>query len=316
MRTLVIGLLALCCAAPAVARTELPVREVVLSDGARRYATTLRIDGRDVVVGIDTGSVGLRVLARALGDTARAARGNDTAYSYGSGAAFQGPAIRVGVSAGTVGGQIAIMRIDRIGCAERRPDCPVGKVDPAHYGIQGDGLPDQGFAAILGIRLTKGDPVPNPFTALGVKRWIVELPRSGEAAGRIVLDPDDADLAAYARIRVDAAGMTPGCLVGPPALGLICGDTYFDTGAPGLRIFAARPPAPWPNGTAASLVVGEGRTTQSAAVTIGRREQATGMFVEARPNAQRTQLSLGLAPYFIWSVLYDAGRGEIGLKPR
>ena len=49
-------------------------------------------------------------------------------------------------------------------------------------------------------------------------------------------------------------------------------------------------------------------------VTIGRREQASGLFYA--PGRADTRLSLGFAPYFHWSVLYDAGARAIGLKPR
>lgn len=300
---------------PPPARTELPIREVDLSDGVRRYAVTLTIDGQSVDVGLDTGSTGLRVLPRGLGAAGRAAHGEHVTYGYGSGTAFTGPAIRVAVAAGAVAGTIRVMRIDQVGCLERRADCPASKVDPARYGIQGDGLPGEGFAAILGIRL-KHDPVENPLIALGARRWIVELPRPGVPGGRLILDPDDAEIAAYARIGVDADGTAPGCLIGPPAQGKVCGASFFDTGAPGLRVIVPRPPAPWPNGTAATLSVGNGAAMRSAAIQIGRREQATAMLAVPRPDARQTQLSFGLAPYFIWSVLYDADRHEIGLKPR
>lgn len=306
-------------AAPALAdpppRDVVPIHEVDLSDGARRFAVTLIIDGRPVEVGLDTGSVGLRVLPRSLGPAGQAARGERVTYGYGSGTAFVGSAIQAGVAAGAAAGTIRVMRIDRVGCTDGRSDCPAGQVDPAHFGIQGDGLPGEGFGAILGIRLQR-DAIENPLTALGVRRWIVELPRPGETGGRLILDPDDAEIASYRRVALDAAGTAPGCLTGPPAFGRICGSSFFDTGAPGLRVIAARPTAPWPKGTAATLSVGSGAAVQSAAIEIGRRDQATAMLAVPRPDARRTQLSFGLAPYFIWSVLYDADRHEIGLKPR
>jgi len=56
---------------------------------------------------------------------------------------------------------------------------PASLVSAAQYGIQGDGLPGEGFVAIMGVNMGH-DPVPNPLIALGVKRWIVELPRPGE----------------------------------------------------------------------------------------------------------------------------------------
>lgn len=47
-------------ASPALAqRAELPVREVDLPNGDRRFAVTLTIDGKAEEAGIDTGSTGV-----------------------------------------------------------------------------------------------------------------------------------------------------------------------------------------------------------------------------------------------------------------
>jgi hypothetical protein len=291
-------------------RAELPVRLVNLPNGDRRFATTLTIDGKTVEVGIDTGSTGLRVLPHALNSNSDKLKGPIITYSYGAGTAFEGQAITLPVVAGTVAGSIKVMRVMAVGCAPNHPDCPVAHMDLSTYGIQGDGIPGAGFAAILGIRL-KHDEVDNPFTQLGVRRWIIELPRSAGELGRIVLNPDDAEVAGYVRIRVDADGTTPGCLTGPEKL---CGRALFDSGAAGLRVLRSAPFRPWPNGTAAVISVGNGAGSQSISVTIGRRDQASGLVYV--PEAADTRLSLGFAPYFQWSVLYDADGHEIGLKPR
>ena len=285
------------------------MREVDLPNGDRRFATTLRIDGQAVEVGVDTGSVGLRVLRRGLGPTGTGARGPRVRYSYGAGTAFDGQAVSVPVDAGGVAGAVKVMRIDAVGCTAARPDCPVAHADLGAYGIQGDGIAGQGFAAILGIRL-QHDPVDNPFEQLGIRRWLVELPTPGGAPGRIVLNPTDAEVAGYARVAVDAEGTTSGCLIGPEK---ICGRVFFDSGAAGLRVIRAAPFRPWPNGTAATLVVGSGEA-QSMAVTIGRRDQASALLYVASTNG--TQLAFGFAPYFHWSVLYDADAHQVGLKAR
>ena len=297
--------------APAIAqRAELPMREVDLPNGDRRFAVTLTIDGQTEEAGIDTGSTGLRVLPRGLASDALAAKGARVTYGYGAGTAFEGQVVSVPVAAGGVSGSIRIMRIDTVGCYQTRPDCPASQVSPAQFGIQGDGLPGQGFAAILGIRL-QHDTVDNPFEQLGAKRWLIELPTPAGAPGRIVLNPTDEEIAGYARLRVDAQGDTPGCLNGPQK---ICGRAYFDTGAAGLRVIRAQAFQPWPNATPVTITVGEGSAAQSFHVIIGRRDQASALIYAA--GGDETQLSLGLAPYFHWSVLYDADRHEIGLKAR
>ncbi len=297
--------------APALAqRAELPVREVDLPNGDRRFATTVTIDGQAVEVGIDTGSTGLRVLPRGLGVAGKAAHGSKVAYSYGAGTGLEGEAIDVPVGFGAVAGTMRVMRIGAVGCVAGHPDCPVAHADLSSYGIQGDGIAGQGFAAILGIR-PQHDPIDNPFAQLGIRRWIVELPRTAGEAGRLVLNPGDDELAGFARVGIDAQGTTPGCLVGPEA---ICARAFFDSGAAGLRVIRATPFRPWPNGTPASITVGIGAERQAMAVTIGRRDQATGLLYAQ--GAGDPRLSLGFAPYFRWSVLYDTDRRQIGLKPR
>ena len=52
---------------------EVPIREVVLSDGVRRYAVTLTVDGVPIEAQLDTGSTGLRILAPALSGKAASA---------------------------------------------------------------------------------------------------------------------------------------------------------------------------------------------------------------------------------------------------
>ncbi len=74
------------------------------------------------------------------------------------------------------------------------------------------------------------------FAQLGVHRWIMKFPRSAGEHGRIVLNPDDAEIAGYARVGVDNDGTTPGCLIGPNK---VCGRAFFDSGAAGLRVVRA-----------------------------------------------------------------------------
>jgi hypothetical protein len=304
-------LLMLSAASPAFAqRIELPVRMVTLPNGDRRFATSIMIDGRSVEVGIDTGSTGLRVLPRGLGETGRAAKGPRLSYSYGAGTGFEGDAVSVQVAAGAVAGPVKIMRITAVGCTADHPECPVARADLSAYGIQGDGLAGQGFAAILGIRLER-DAIGNPFEQLGVRQWVIELPRSPDETGRIILNPGDAEIAAYARVGVDADGTAPGCLAGPDK---ICGRVFFDSGAAGLRVLSAAPFRIWPNGTPATITFGAGGQAQKFNVIIGRRDQASGLMYAPRRADKR--VSLGFAPYFVWSVLYDADRNQIGVKAR
>ncbi len=279
----------------------------VVFHGVRRYAVSLRIDGQAVEAGLDTGSTGLRVLPRALSAPAVAAHGENTTYSYASGVEFRGHAIRRDVAFGALGGSVPLMRIDHIGCRRDQPDCPFASADPATYGIQGDGVPGQGFAAILGVGL-KPDMVANPLEALGARAWIVELPpprRCGAGPAHpqsrrcrnrgLSADRPRRRRQQSGRLHRGAARAGQGLRAHP-----------LRFGAPGLRIMTAGRLAPWPPGTPAELAVGDRTTTATMTVEIGRREQGSGMMVVPRPDAAQPRISLGIAPYFRWSVLYDA----------
>ena len=86
-----------------------------------------------------------------------------------------------------------------------------------------DGLPDEGFKAILGTDMAP-EKVANPLTAMGVRRWIVELPRPGERGpGRLILNPTREETEGYVMLPMSAPfskmqggglGTTPlpGCL--------------------------------------------------------------------------------------------------------
>lgn len=63
----------------------------------------------------------------------------------------------------------------------------------ADYGIGGDGLPREGFDAILGVSM-RGSDAPsaatNPLSVIGSRHWIVIPPEPGTAApGRLIINP-------------------------------------------------------------------------------------------------------------------------------
>jgi hypothetical protein len=297
-------------------RVELPIREVDLSDGMRRYAVTLDIDGRPIEAALDTGSSGLRVLAPRLSDSAQAAKGHSSSYGYESGAEFKGQDIKLPIAMGAISANAELMRVDAIGCRREKPNCPMGGADLKNFGIMGDMLPGQGFAAIIGTAVNSND-IGNPLVELGVKRWIVDLPRQPGETGKLILNPDDADVATFKRFAIDDRGMFSGCLIAAAKPSQrICAPAIFDSGAPGIHIIGGESPRSqqWPRGTDVLLALGDQHSAASIGVTLGRREQAAGFFIEPGPPKQH--LAFGIAPYLAWSVLYDASRHEIGVAPR
>ena len=318
-------------AAPASAqppRSEVPIREVALSDGTRRYAVPVKIGEAEVTAGLDTGSSGLRVLPGVVGGRDAAANGAPDSYAYGSGARLQGRVGEAKVTLGDVSGRTTLQLVSTVDCGPRKPDCPVSRVPPSQYGIQGDGLPGEGFKAILGINMAQAE-VATPLRALGVRRWIVELPRPGEPGpGRLILNPTEAEAAGYALLPVVSrysgrqGGLhdsVPGCLTNVATGESACASLMLDCGAPGIAVSGTPLHGrPWPDGTAATLSFkdGQGRVAAVETLTIGQRAHASRLTFEPEEPGRGPVVFTGLSPYFAFSVLYDPEHGRVGLKPR
>lgn len=298
---------------PAQPRAELPIAEVDYA-GDRRYVVTIDIAGQPVQAGLDTGSTGLRVLPRAMPTGGK--RGEHVHYGYSSGIGFDGHVVTVPVALGGDAGNAKVMGVEKVACDRPEAQCGNFHLDIASYGILGDGVAGQGFPAILGIGF-KADAVDNPLTELGVHRWIVELPRPGDGRpGRLILNPTDEEIAGYQRLKLSGEGnQIDGCLVGTSAAGRVCAPTIFDSGAPGIRLIGLSG-TPWPRGTAIDVQLSDGRQKVDMPLVIGRRDLASGMMIQPGARDRPPMISLGLAPYFHWSVLYDADTHEIGLRGR
>lgn len=294
------------------ARVELPIR---MEDGqavARRFSVTVTINGQPVEAALDTGSVGLRVLAPTLplkGGSDRLRIG------YNSGVEFEGPAVRADVGYATLpAAAVRVQRIDRVACRKDMPQCEAAGVDLASYRIMADRVAGQGFAAILGIGLRE-DRLGHPLLQAGVRRWIVDLPRRTGETGRLVLNPTDAEVARYKQVQfLPARNEVPGCIT--TATTRVCGPVMVDTGAPGITLFGGSETDVLPQGTEAVLALVDRSGTVEMPVTIGRRDQAAAMRRRApRPDAKMS-LSFGIAPYLRWSILYDAGARTLGVADR
>lgn len=315
-------------AQPPPPRGEVAVREVILSDGMRRYTIPVKVGSVAIEAGLDTGSTGLRVLPGVLADADVRDGGHGETYAYGSGAELAGVAGEGTLSIGGLTGTSTLQLVRRVGCTTRLPRCPASRVPADRYGIQGDGLPGEGFKAILGTNMAPAR-IANPFVAIGAHRWIVDLPRPGETApGRIVLNPTDAELAGFTLLPLSpgVAGLSggrhdavPGCLLNTDTHAKACGVVTLDSGAPGMRLqnggLGGRA---WPEGAPATLGFydASGHLRAAETLLVGQRAQASHLAFVEEPRIQGTTIFSGLTVYFAYSVLYDADRQLIGLKAR
>jgi len=309
-------------------RSEVPIVEQVLSNGAHRYAIPVQVGETRLLASLDTGSTGLRILPGVLKPTDAKASDEPETYGYASGSRYEGVASEAVLTIGAIKGTSSVHLIRTIGCYAYLPRCPASRTTMDKYGIASDGLPNEGFKAILGIDMAPGK-VGNPLRALGVKRWIVELPRPGEGPGRLVLNPTDAELADFAYVPLAApyahergGGLhdaVPGCLSNRETRSRACGVVLLDTGSFFLSVLNGRADdAPWPPGSTALLDLFDatGRVKVQAPFVVGDRDLGTRFVARREGLVYGVVILAGAAPYFRYSVLYDPGRAQIGLKNR
>lgn len=335
IRTSLILLLALALAGPAAAqappaapRAEVPILQSRLSNGALRYALPIQVGGKALLASLDTGSTGLRILPGLLDPTDARPLNEREVYGYASGSRYDGVVGEAQVTMGGLTGRPPVHLIQSIGCFAYLPRCPASRTTLDTYGIASDGLPGEGFKAILGIDMAPGR-VGNPLRWLGVRRWIVELPRPGEGDGRLILNPTDAEIAGFAMVPLAApyahergGGLhdaVPGCLANGETHARACGVVLMDTGAPGLSVANGRlEGGPWPAGSTAGLELFDthGDVAARTVMTVGDRDHGTRMYVRREARVYGVVIYAGVAPYFAHSVLYDSRKQMIGLKPR
>jgi hypothetical protein len=326
-----LGILALAAAPQARAqpvRSEAEIHQSVLSNGARRYAVAVQVGGTSLLAALDTGSTGLRILPGVLAPRDVTATPEAETYGYASGSRYEGVVGEAALAIGGAKGRGPVHLIRSIGCFVYLPHCPASRTTLDKYGIASDGLPDEGFKAILGIDMAPGR-VGNPLRFLGAQRWIVDLPRPGEGPGRLILNPTPEETRGYIMVPLAApyahergGGLhdaVPGCLSNPAARARACGVVLMDTGAPGLAVANASLGAePWPDGATAALELFDtsGGLAVREALTLGLRDQGTRLTYRRETRVFGVVIYAGIAPYFAYSVLYDPRRQMIGLKPR
>jgi hypothetical protein len=319
MRAIVVAILSVVCAA-AAPRQELPVHQTGLPDGELRYSVPVKIGGTTVETMLDTGSTGLRVLPGVLGSGDYTATSASSDYHYGSGARYQGVVATAEVQLGDLpAATVRFQAIATVGCVATQPACPASRIALADYGIGGSGFAKAGFKAILGTRFGPAE-VDHPFAPLGVTRWIVELPKPGDAnPGRLILNPAAAETEGYTLFRMPdrRSSAMPGCLVNLKTSDKACGRFLLDTGAPGFFVESKGPVAglPWANGTPAEIALAnaDGKV-MSLRFAIGAGH-GTAIGLDPHSDLPFTRLS-GVGPYFVWSVYYDEENRIIGLKSR
>jgi len=233
------------------------------------YSVPVRIGSTLIDAGVDTGSTGLRVLPNVLAPQDAQAGTQSEVYFYESGIKLDGVVGTAPIAFGARAGSGFLQLVRTVGCTLKKPDCPATRVGGLeHYGLEGQGIPDAGFKAIAGLRFQPVKPgaTGNPLVEIGVRRYLIDLPRSGDENGRIVLDPDPRDRQGFVELPnaadvfgAGAATTVPGCLVNLGSNQSICGEILLDTGAPGITAHVpGAMEADWPLNTPGRFIFGDG----------------------------------------------------------
>ena len=309
-------------------RLELPLHFKFINGTARLW-TPISIGGsRTVEATIDTGSVGLLVLPSAITDTANLPNLGGFRSSFGGGDSLIGLKTHATIAFGENGASadVPFGYITSAECIPQKPDCPAGKSAFQDYLIANEGLPGVGFKAILGVGMGSST-IGHPLTSIGVSRWIVVIPIPGiKDVGRLILNPDDADLAgfkifdagiAFAEPQGVLTGAFPGCLLVRGTGERLCVPICLDTGAAGLTLVTEdeqqfrRVQA----GGQFTFEFGNGSDKLSFDLDI----PPVGFTLaapEPDPESPRNLLFAGIRPYLFYEVLYDSNNKQVGLKPR
>jgi hypothetical protein len=243
-------------------------------------------------------------------------------YTFGSGAHLEGTAGQARFTLGGVTAPATIHLVNQVNCIARSPNCP-GRLGLG-YGFLGDGLPHEGFRVLIGANMGRTS-IDNPLTALGARRWIIELPRPGEPGdGKLIANPTDDEVKGFTMIRLvggyreEDGGMHDAiwsCLRNPKDESRACGPALMDTGSFSVRLNNTSLREPWPAGKPLVLDFRNDGLTPRASMSLTSGAQAQTISLATAPT-RGVVLQPGVAPYYAFAVLYDPQRGQIGLKAR
>lgn len=298
---------------------DIPISQAVIRDGVIRYFVWVKVGERTVQAMVDTGSTGLRVLQSVFPGPLS---GRPTDIGFGAGLHMAGWAIRTPIQIGSLIGIANVEVVTDIGCSPGRPNCDVNSLGGDDYLIGGDGFPAEGYSAIIGIGFPfRGTDLGNPLSAIGVKRWIVELPRPYETAdGHLILDPSASAASGFSMLSRHGSADGAGCITGGPLTETKCGTILFDTGAPAITLSdeTVVSETQWPNGTQGALSFIAGDDTLKLDFEVGKSDALNhiGLTPLEPHDALEPFILAGVYPFYTYDILYDADAHAVGLRKR
>lgn len=317
---------------PMFPRVLVPIYQTTLSDGTVRYSIPIRVGhSQPIQAMLDTGSTGLRVLSGAVPSSDYTLTSQMDMYGYGSGVKIVGTvaSAEVAIGGAITSTPIPIQIVQHVGCLQNQPECPASRVAQAAYRLGGDGIPNEGFKAIIGIDMPLAGgryPIANPLLSLGRQDWIIRLPLPGQSTpGALIINPDAVDLQGFTSFS-DLVPMPlfgrqtlAGCLHNLNAGKTFCGPIILDTGTAGVSVNTSLvSPRIWEQGTRGSFSFGDAidRMPMTSDFTVDSRSPGSRVIIRPQVGPRPTIINAGIVPFFSFAVRYDAKRYSMGLKPR
>ena len=278
-------------------------------DADPRLLIDVEIGGAAHRVVLDTGSVGLRLLAGRSPAGAVVPEGPAPPVVFGSDRVATGQIAHTSVGVGGVATThpIAVELVTDVACLPTRPRCG---------GAHGGPTIGAGTDGVLGIGMQPGGVLTDPLAALpggatavvhfdprGQSSLQIGVPAAGFTLARLSSGPPAPDGTPTWRVAVRAcfaAATLPG--------GRVCGPTLFDTGTPAVVIHApGGPPGRVPTGSTLTVGLADGRWSANLSGPA-----AAALVVPTGRIAPRDVA--GLPVFAGTDIRYDLAGGTIGFR--
>ncbi len=309
---------------PDIPSQVIPV-QAVWSPAATKVTIQLTIGGSPPITAtLDTGSVGIKVLATAVKPSAWQVSATALpTYTYGGAFSVDGFAAQGMVQLGgaSVPTMMTVDAITTVTCLSPGSSCSA----------TGPTLPN-GYAAVVGVGMRATGPLMSPLIALGqTGAYELALPHPNESSGSIIVDPPSTELARFTSPTQLPSLPTDGSIsasawndtVVPFCINQYCSTGLFDTGGDRATLYRLT------DADYGALGAAPGATTfaPGAQVTEKVDQSVSWSFQVGAPAESGVDLfsfkgstpganNLGPAAFYVNDALYDYGQGTIAFAPK
>lgn len=293
----------------------IPLHVERADEGHARLGLPVQLDGKAVYMAFDTGTQGVRVLAKVLPATSYPLTGADTSLAFANGAVISGPSVKLPVSVvGVKPVEMNVQTVNDVRCQRNQKRCLAMDGYTGEFGFS--------FSGIFGAGAEQADDTccTPPLRALPDNIGQRYLVHADFAKPFVIISPSAALTRDFTRVPLTAAqnGATrwpSGCVQVADKM-RFCAPVVFSTGSTEMiRIETDQTPN-WTDDGDDGTVLKQGN--YDVALGLGpwvhRYGGAQVVVAKARPGGNR--IVIGLTAMQNLDVLLDFSKGELGLFAR